>query len=423
MALSVLDSAIVNIALPPIARDLGVSAAMTIWVVTAYQIAIVMTLLPVAALGERIGYHRVYLIGLILFILMSLGCALASRLDVLAACRFVQGLGAAAMMGVNGAQMRFVWPRALLGRGIGYNAMVISCTAAAGPGLAGLILARGNWPWLFLINIPLGFAALLLVIGFAPRIAPATRLFDWQGALLNAVMFGALFLALSDAVHGGLSLWSIANALLGSLAGTLLVRRARSGPRPLIPLDLMHLGPLRRAYGASICAFAAQMCMLVSLPFLLEWHLHPSAAMIGLLILPFPVGIALVSPIAGRLADRPWSGLMSALGLCLMAAALAVMALLLPSRPPPALLVLATGLAGMGFGLFQAPNNRVMLTTGPIGRAGAAAGMLSLCRLLGQSAGALMAALVLRLLGPGSLLALHMAIFIALAAACQACRR
>lgn len=417
MAMSVLDSSIVNIALPSIARDLAAGPAMTVRVVTAYQIAIIMTLLPVAALGERIGYHRVYLIGLILFILMSAGCALAPSLGVLVACRFAQGLGAAAMMGVNGAQMRFVWPKKLLGRGIGYNALVISGTAAAGPSLASLILSLGNWPWLFLINIPLGLVALLLVTGFAPRTAPVTNMFDWQSALLNAAMFGALFLA----VHGGPPLWLAGNTLLGVAAGTLLVRRARSGPRPIIPFDLLRLPRLRQAYGASLCAFAAQMGMLVSLPFLIDQYLGLGAASIGLLILPFPMGIALASPVAGRLADRHWSGLMSALGLCLMAAALAAMALLLPSQPPLAALAFAMALGGIGFGLFQAPNNHVMLTTGPIDRAGAAAGMLSLCRLLGQTAGALIAALCLS--GPGGLAVLYIAVVLALGGAFRACRR
>jgi DHA2 family multidrug resistance protein-like MFS transporter len=179
MAMSVIDSSIANIALPSIARDLAVSPSTTTWVVTAYQIAIIMTLLPVAALGERLGYGRVYLGGLILFILMSIACAVAPNLEVLAASRFIQGLGAAAMMGVNGAQMRHTWPKALLGRGIGYNAVVVSCTAAAGPALAGFILSLGSWHWLFLINIPVGLAAMFLVVRFGPRTPSVTRVFDW----------------------------------------------------------------------------------------------------------------------------------------------------------------------------------------------------------------------------------------------------
>lgn len=420
MAMSVLDSAIVNIALPPIARDLGVSSALSTWVVTAYQIAIVMALLPCAALGERLGYNRVYLGGLVLFVLLSLGCALAPDLAVLAGCRFGQGLGAAAMMAVNGAQMRFVWPRALLGRGIGYNALVISCSAAVGPALAALILSLASWPWLFLINIPLGLLALMLVARSAPNLPPATRLFDGQSALLNAAMSGALFLAASDAAHGNLSPWSVIAGAAGVASGLLLARRARSMPRPLLPLDLLRIAPMRRAYAASVCAFASQMALFVSAPFLFMDHLGVKAATVGLLLLPFPLGLACSSPVAGRLAARPWAGLMSALGLCLLAGALVMIALLLPIRPPLALIMLATWLCGIGFGLFQVPNNHVMLQSGPADRAGAAAGMLSLCRLLGQTAGALVAALALRLPETGAMPALYVAATLALIAACWA---
>ncbi|HTM78410.1 MAG TPA: MFS transporter, partial [Devosia sp.] len=126
MAMSVLDGSIANIALPSIGHSLGIPPAKTTWVVTAYQIAVVMALLPVAALGERIGYNRVYQAGMALFALMSLGCAAAPNLEILGICRFLQGVGAAAMMGVNGAQMRVTWPPDSLARGIGYNALVVS---------------------------------------------------------------------------------------------------------------------------------------------------------------------------------------------------------------------------------------------------------------------------------------------------------
>jgi DHA2 family multidrug resistance protein-like MFS transporter len=416
MAMSVIDSSIANIALPSIARDLAVSPSTTTWVVTAYQIAIVMTLLPVAALGERLGYGRVYLGGLVLFILMSVACAFAPNLEALAAFRFIQGLGASAMMSVNGAQMRHTWPKALLGRGIGYNAVVVSCTAAGGPALAGFILSLGSWHWLFLVNIPVGLAALALVVRFGPRTPSVTRVFDWQDALLNAVMLGALFLAFSDAIHGHFSLWLVLMTAAGLVTGAWLIIRVRTKARPLIPLDLLRIPRMRIAYSASICAFAAQMSMLVTLPFQLESRRGLAAAAIGLIILPLPIAIAATSPFAGRLADRSWAGRMSAIGLVLMAVAMVLMALLIPSGPLP-LIAAALGLSGLGFGLFQSPNNNVMLRTGPIDRAGAAAGMQAQCRLIGQTIGALIAALALRLAGMESAAALYVAAGLALCSA------
>lgn len=417
MALSVLDSAIANIALPTIARDLGVTPAAATWVVTAYQIAIIMTLLPLAMLGERLGYQRVYLGGLVLFVLMSLGCALAPDLETLAAARFVQGLGASAMMAVNGALMRYTWPRQLLSRGIAYNAVVVACTAAAGPALAGLILSVGPWPWLFLINVPTGLVALALVIAFGPRTPSATKLFDWRSAVLNAIMFGAVFLLVSDVVHGRITARLIPMALVGGVAGLWLIRRVRGSPRPLIPFDLIRMPRLRLAYGASLCGFTAQMCLLVSLPFLLEERLGLSVATVGMIFLPLPLGIALISPLAGRLAERDWAGLMSAAGLGLFALMMALMALAFPFFPPPALIAAGMGLCGVGFGLFQAPNNTVMLRAGPIDRAGSAAGMQAQCRLIGQTAGALIAALIFGLSGAGAVYALYIGAALALCAA------
>jgi DHA2 family multidrug resistance protein-like MFS transporter len=423
MGMSVLDSSVTNIALPTIARDLASDPAKTVWVVTAYQIAIVMSLLPVAALGERYGFLRVYAIGLLTFLTMSLACALAPTLELLAVFRFAQGFGAAAMMGVNGALMRYVWPKAMLGRGVGYNAMVIACTAAAGPGLAGIILAFASWPWLFLINIPLGIVAFTLSTGFGPATPPETALYDRSDAVLSAAMLGTIFFALSDLSHGHWSWRAAVVGVIGLAIGMIVVKRARTAQRPLIPFDLFRLAPLRNAYGASITAFAAQTSLFVALPFLLEHGRGLSSFEVGLLVLPMPIGLAAMSPVAGRLADRSWAGWMSAAGLLLVAAMLAGVAVLMMTEGPLWLLATCMAIAGMGFGLFQAPNNSVMLRKGPFDRAGAAGGMLAQSRLIGQTAGALISSTALSLRGPASTSALLVGAGCAIVAALFATRR
>ena len=423
MAMTVIDSSVANIALPTIGREMGVAAAKTTWVVTAYQIAIVMTLLPLASLGERLGYRRVYLGGLVLFVAMSFACAQATTFEMLAAFRFFQGLGAAAVMSVNGALIRFTWPQNLLGRGLGYNAVVVAGTAAGGPALAGFVLSIADWPWLFLVNLPIGLASLLLVYRCAPRAGGYAHRFDTASAVLSAAMFGALFLAVSEGVHGRWSPLLAGGLVVGALAGAWLFSRMRRMTRPLIPLDLIRHPRLRPAYGGSICAFAAQMCLLVSMPFLLEDARAISVGMVGLLVLPLPLALAAVSPIAGRLADKDWAGSMSAGGLSLLAVMLVLLALTLPYDLPLPAIAAAMALSGVGFGLFQAPNNHVMLRTGPIDRAGAAAGMLAFCRLTGQTGGALIAAFTLRLFGEGSVTALAAATVLALSGAALASRR
>src|ERR1700688_1134023 len=162
LAMASLDTAIANIALPAIAADLHVGPADVIWVVNVYQIALVATLLPLAALGEIVGHRRIYLAGLVLFTVASLACAEAWSLPSLLVARVLQGLGASGIMSVNTALVRFVYPGRLEGRGFGYNAMVVATAFTLGPTIASLILAVGPWGWLFGVNIPFGVVAILI---------------------------------------------------------------------------------------------------------------------------------------------------------------------------------------------------------------------------------------------------------------------
>src|SRR5580692_7115483 len=196
-----LDTAIANIALPAIATDLKVSAADVVWVVNAYQIALVATLLPLGALGEIVGYKRIYIGGLLLFTLASLGCACAWSLPTLLIARVLQGLGASGLMAVNSALIRFVYPSRLLGRGFGYNAMAVSTAFTLGPTIASGILAFGPWPWLFAVNIPFGLVAMAIGIRTLPSTPRAGHGFDSLGAALAAMCVGLVVLGIGGAAH------------------------------------------------------------------------------------------------------------------------------------------------------------------------------------------------------------------------------
>src|SRR5579871_6516700 len=162
ITLAVIDSAIANVALPAIAADLHTNPALSIWVVNGYQLAITVSLLPLSSLGDITGYRRIYLGGLILFTLASIGCAFSTSLPLLAAARVIQGFGAAGIMSVNTALLRHIYPQSLLGRGIGINAMVVAVSASLGPTIASAILALAPWPWLFAVNVPIGLGALIV---------------------------------------------------------------------------------------------------------------------------------------------------------------------------------------------------------------------------------------------------------------------
>src|SRR5881227_50236 len=186
LAMSCLDTAIVNVALPSIAKDLHTSAADSIWVVNAYQLAVMISLLPFASFGDIFGYGRVYRFGLVLYTAAALVSALATSLDVLTLGRALQGLGAAGVMSVNTALVRFTYPRRQLGRGIAMVSVVVSISSAAGPSVAAAILAVASWPWLFAINVPTGLVALAMSWRLLPTTPPTDHRFDLTSAILSA---------------------------------------------------------------------------------------------------------------------------------------------------------------------------------------------------------------------------------------------
>ncbi|HXO01306.1 MAG TPA: MFS transporter, partial [Stellaceae bacterium] len=200
ITMSVLDSSIANVALPTIAGDMSASPATAIWIVNAYQLTITMTLLPLAALGDIYEYRRVYRVGLAVFTAASLACALSHSILALTAARVLQGLGAAGILSVNTALVRFVYPRAQLGRAIGINAVTVSIAAAIGPTVAAIVLSLGSWEWLFAINVPIGLLA-LLGVGSLPATPRGKHRFDIVGALLSAATFGLLITTINGLGH------------------------------------------------------------------------------------------------------------------------------------------------------------------------------------------------------------------------------
>ena len=392
--MAVVDSAIANVALPTIAGDLDASPAFSIWIVNGYQLAITISLLPLASLGEIIGYRRIYLAGLVLFTLASLFCALSHTLPLLTVARIMQRFGAAGIMSVNAALVRFTYPRALLGRGIGINALVVAISAAVGPTIAAGILAVGTWPYLFAINIPIGIVALTLGWRCLPHTARASHTFDWQSAALSAIAFGIGIAAIDSAGHGERLAICLSEFAVAAVAGALLVFRQTHMTSPLLPVDLLRIPIFALSIGTSIASFCGQMLAFVALPFYLESRFGYSAVEMGLLITPWPIAIAFAAPLAGRLLERYPAGLLGGIGLLLFAAGLGTLALL-PDNPGIADVIWRMALSGAGFGLFQTPNNRTMIAAAPRERSGGASGMLGTARLLGQTTGAALVALFL----------------------------
>jgi DHA2 family multidrug resistance protein-like MFS transporter len=397
LSMAVLDGAIANVALPTIAADLGASPATSVWIVNAYQLTITILLLPLAALGDRLGYRRIYIPGLVLFTLGSLGCALAHSLSSLIAARVFQGVGAACIMSMNAALVRATYPSRMLGVGIGYNALVLSMSAAAGPTLAALILSVGRWPWLFLINLPIGIAAVIVGIKSLPGVKGHGRPFDWTAAILSGAMMGCTVFGAETFARDSAGL-GIALIASGICAGVWLVRREWGDPAPLFPVDLLTIRIFRMSIGTSTISFAAQMLAYVTLPFLFQSVMGRSAFETGLLMTPWPLALGVIAPVAGRLADRVRAGLIGGIGLAIFAAGLFALSQL--GQHPGALDIgWRMAVCGIGFGLFQSPNNRTIVSSAPRNRSGAAGGMLATARLLGQTTGAVAVGVAFHLFG------------------------
>jgi DHA2 family multidrug resistance protein-like MFS transporter len=419
ITMSVIDGAIANVALPTIATDLNATPSFSIWIVNGYQLAITISLLPLASLGEIIGYRRVYIAGLTLFTLASAFCALAHTLPLLTVARIVQGFGAAGIMSVNAALVRYIYPRAQLGRGIGINAMVVAVSSAIGPTIAAGILAVATWPYLFAVNVPIGVATLAFGLRFLPHTKPAGHSFDWQSAALSAVTFGVGIAAIDSLGHGEtVAVWLCEFAVAALAGATLLWRETHTTEPPLLPLDLLRIPIFALSIATSIASFCAQMLAFVALPFYLQHRFGYSAVQIGLLITPWPIAVAITAPVAGRLVERYPAGLLGGIGLLVFALGLGSLALL-PAVPALTDVIWRMALAGAGFGLFQTPNNRTMIAAAPRERSGGASGMLGTARLLGQTVGAALVALFLgRYADEGTRLSLLAGVGFALVGGC-----
>lgn len=395
ISVAVLDGAIANVALPTIAGDLHVNPASSIWVVNAFQLAVTISLLAFSSLGDLWGYKKVYVGGLLLFSTTSLICALSDSFWTLVIARGLQGFGAAAITSVNTALLRIIYPTRLLPRGMGTNALIIAVAAAAGPTVAAGILSVANWPWLFAINVPIG----LIAFGLSAKFLPANPVkvegqrFDVTSAILNALTFGLLISVIDGFAHDIHWYILIPGIFVMLTIGYFFIRRQLHHPFPLLPIDLMHNRIFSLSVVTSVVAFIAQMLALVSIPFFFQRVLHLSEVATGLLLTPWPLATMISAPLAGRLMSRINGGLLGGIGLAIFGLALCLLALL-PAHPTHFDIIWRMVVGGIGFGTFLTPNNSTIIASAPSNRSGGASGMLGMARLLGQTIGAAIAALM-----------------------------
>ena len=393
-ALAVLDGSIVGVALPTLAQDLRVPASSAVSIVTMYQLALIMTLLPLSALGVRIGLRRLYQYGQLLYAVATLLCFFAHSLPFLIVVRVLQALGAAAALSVASAMLRSIYPASQLGRGLGINNIVVSISGALAPTLGGLILSFASWRWIFASAFPLAIVSLLLGRRSLPEPVRRDEPYDVLGALLCALTFGLCFAGLESLLHGDSPVVAAAVLLAGGGLGAMFVRRELRSEEPILPVDLLARPVLALSVAGALATFVGSSTLMLSLPFRLQQNYGFTPGEVGAVITPLPLAMMVVAPIAGHLSDRVPAGILGGVGMAINAVAMLLMAAL-PEHATPVTVGWRMALAGVGFGLFLAPNARLIVSSTPWHRAASAGGLISTNRLTGQTLGATLAAALL----------------------------
>ncbi|QZH74636.1 MAG: MFS transporter [Erythrobacter sp.] len=391
-ALLVIDGQIANVALPTIARDLGVTNAAITNVVTVYQLVLVMLLFPFASLGDRIGHRTFYQAGQVLFMAASAACWFAEDFVTLLALRGVQAVGAAMALSVSAAMLRAIYPASRLGTGMGVNSVIVASSAALAPTVGGYVVGNLEWQLVFVIAAPLAVVSLLL-----GRALPDPEKRDvpveWTSGLWSAATMLLLVGGMQVGTHGNVPL-GVAIGAAGVISTVLLVKRERKRTSPVLPVDLLAKPVLGLSALAAMCAFIAASSMMISLPFRLEEAMGYDPQTVGLLLLPFPLTLLFVAPLAGWASDRIAATKLGVAGMALAIAGMALLAML-PNDPDSTAIAWRLALAALGFGMFFAPNSRLIIGRAPKDRAAAAGGLLSTSRLVGQTFAAVVVGILL----------------------------
>jgi DHA2 family multidrug resistance protein-like MFS transporter len=394
----VLQNSVTNTALPTIVHSLHVTSAASIWVVNAVQLATLATLLFFGATSDARGTKKVYLAGMSVFTLATLGCALATSFDFLIAMRVLQGLGAAAVAVTINSLNRALFAPGELGRSVSVNTIFVAVGTAVGPTIGGAVLAFASWQWIFGLNVPLGIIALVLGWRYLPSIPPTGTRLDYRSGVLAAVAFGGLFYALDAFARPQRGFIDAAVGAAGAVAMVLFVRRQLHLAHPMLAVDLFRVPIFSVSVAASSATYAAQSIAYVTLPFFFQSVLGKTPWESGLLLSAWAFMSFFVAVRIGRISDRYPSSLLCTIGVVVLGTALAGFALL-PALPSTFAIVACAAVAGAGFATFQTPNNRAILVTATPEMTGRAAGVMTTARVGGQTLGAVLTAIVFEVAG------------------------
>jgi EmrB/QacA subfamily drug resistance transporter len=396
MFMATLDASIVTVALPVMTHKLSVTSEAISWVITSYLITISATVLIFGRLGDIRGKSTVFSYGVLLFALGSLLCGVSDSFVFLLAARVLQAIGASAAMATSQGIITQVFPPQERGRALGMSACAVALGSLVGPPLGGFIVSIASWKFVFLINVPIGLLAYFMGMRILPKSnRVAAERMDIAGAVLFSLAVLSLFGSLiSEESHGGVNPLILTGFVLGVVLMAVFVRTEKKHKTPLLHLGIFK-NPL---YSLSIfCAFISFVSIstvVLIQPFYLENTLKLSPAVTGLVMMAYPVVLSVAAPIGGYLSDKMGSEFLTFLGLVLTSVGLFLMATL-GKNSSLSLIVVFVGAMAAGNGIFQSPNNSLVMSLVPRDKLGIAGSMNALVRNLGLVFGVSMSTLLL----------------------------
>ena len=386
-----LDASIVSLALPTLRNNFHASLAAVSWVGQAYLLVLVAMLPVVGRLADRVGRKLIYTYGFVIFALGSAACALAPDLGVLVACRAAQGVGAAMLQANSVAIVVGVTPDGKRGRALGIQGGAQALGLALGPAAGGLLIGLDGWRGIFWVNVVVGLLGAAFGWALIPRsrdLSPACP-FDWAGLALLVPAAAAVMAGLSAASRDG---WVSAPvgliALAAVVATVALVQNERRAAHPLLDPRTLADPPVRNGISAGLGSAAVLFATLTLMPFYLQEALHWSVGRTGALVLTLPLGIGLIAPISGRVAERVGTRRCAVAGMLMAAAGLAgLVAVVQSGRPTVLALGSLLAATGAGLGAFTPANNAAVMAAAPPSAVSSAGGLLNMARGLGTSLG------------------------------------
>lgn len=395
MFMAVLDTTIVNVALPALRTSLGATVSGLAWIVDAYTLTFAALILAGGVATDRFGAKTVYLTGLAAFVAASAACGLASSVGALVAARFAQGAGAALFLPASLAIVRAtfddVQERA---RAIATWALVASAAAAIGPVVGGLLIDSFGWRSAFLVNLPPGavaFAGALVMVRQAAR-STAIRRFDWGGQLSSAAALGALcFAAIELPTRGPRSPEVVAASLMFAVCVAALVVFERRSREPMVPLAWFRNRIFTAMNAAGTLAYVGYFGLLFNLSLYLHGALGMNAKATGFALLPMAASLSFGNLLSGKLHARLGAARLMTIGLAAAAIAAPVTAALFASSAPPPFIYAAMAIFGMGTALSVPPMISTVLEQVPAELAGVASGLLNALRQAGGLVGVALA--------------------------------